>query len=567
MRWLLPMLTVLSVMRISVLTITSVILIQSIFGVSNDSIIVWLNICLGFIIIHMCTEIIRFRFVKDTRIILTLFSTGFWIVFINFADLKLFMVDNTYRLQEFVSAVTLAIILPYLYQNLGRVFSVFQRFKLGYRLIVTLSFLLVIAIGTILLMLPISLRDEGTSLRIVDAFFTATSAVCVTGLTVVDTATYFSRFGQVIILVLIQIGSLGLVTITTSMVALLGRKISQTNRLSAQSSLSALSDYSLMQYIAFSLIFTFIFELIIAIPLFIKFYRLMPLGDSIFYALFFAISSFCNAGFSLFTDSLESFRADFVVNITIMISIFVGGLGFGTWLNIQNNLTNRRSRPLSLQTKVALNTSLILAVAGAVGFFILERDASLKDFSVYEKTLASMFASVNMRTAGFNTINLADTKDASRLMSVVLMYIGAAPGSTGGGIKTTTFVVLIAYARASLANHKDITLYGKRIEESIAHQAWTLVFYSIAWICLVTIILCYVDNLSLSQAMYETVSAYATVGLGLGITPELSTFSKLLLCATMILGRVGPTTIMLALARGNRKSNIVRGAAEKMSIG
>ncbi|MGL4676269.1 MAG: TrkH family potassium uptake protein [Brevinema sp.] len=567
MHYLLPIFNTLSTLRISALSITIFFLIEGIFGGVIPHIMVYLNICLIFIIIHMITEIIRYHYIKDTTIITTLFLAGFWIAFINVSNLEIFIVDNTYQLQTFINSITLSILLIYLYQNLRRLFTIFKKINIGYRLLITLSFLLVISVGTVLLMLPISTPPLSPNLTLVNAFFTAVSAVCVTGLVVVDTATYFSRFGQLIIMCLVQIGSLGLVTITTTLVALLGRKLSLTNQISAKSSLSASNNNSLTNYLGFALGFTLVVEIVIAIILFSRFSRILPLEDAIFYSIFHAITAFCNAGFSLFSDSLMGFRNDLTINFAIMGSIIIGGIGFGVWLDLKSRFIERKTKSIALQTSIALQMSLYLLILGTIAFFFLEKDNTLMGLSLSEKILSSLFTSVNLRTAGFNSIDLNQTNESSRLLSTALMYIGASPGSTGGGIKTTTFLVLLAYVRASLKNSPDITIFGKRVEDSLAHQAWTLVFNSLCWIFFVTLSLCYIDGFSLSEAVYETVSAYATVGVSTGVTGSLSNISKVLISITMILGRVGPTTIMLALNTSKPKSNLTRTPTERLSIG
>ncbi len=565
MHGFLSMLQVLSTIRVSVLSVTIFFLIQGVLGIPIPYIMLWLNICLFFIFIHLITEIVRYIYVKDTVIINSLFLAGIWIVFIDASDLDIFIVDNTFKLQTFINAITLSIMCIYLYQNLSRLFSVFRKIKIGHRLLITLSFLLVIAVGTVLLKLPIS--TVSSDLSLIDAFFTAVSAVCVTGLVVVDTATYFSRFGQMTIMFLVQIGSLGLVTITTTMVTLLGRRLSVSGQISAKNSISASNDNVLVNYLGFTLGFTFIVEFIMASILFIRFYQIFPLEDAIFYSIFHAVTAFCNAGFSLFSDSLVGFRTDPIINFVIMGSIFIGGLGFGIWLDLKTRFIDKKTKTISLQTAIALFFSIFLVVFGTVVFFFLEKNHSLVGFSTSEKIISSLFASVNLRTAGFNSIDLSQTNEASRLFSLLLMYVGASPGSTGGGIKTTTFLVLCAYVKASLSNSNDITIFGKRVRDSLGSQAWSLVFHSLSWIFIVTLALCYLNGISLSDSLYETVSAYATVGVSTGITGSLTNMSKILISITMILGRIGPTTIMLVLIRNTQKTALTRTPAEKLSIG
>ena len=515
----------------------------------------------------MITEFIRHYYLKDSTIITSLFLAGFWILFINISQTSIFIVNDILKLQTLFNAITIAILGVYLYQNLRRSFDIFTKIKISFRLLITLSFLLVIAIGTILLMLPVATPPLSPRLSLIDAFFTAVSAVCVTGLIVVDTATYFSRFGQIIIMGLIQIGSLGLVTITTTMVTLLGRKLSLTGQLSAKNSVSASGDNTLTNYLGFTISFTFLIEMSIALVLFTRFSKFLPLDDAIFYSIFHAVSSFCNAGFALFTDSLMGFDDDITINLAIMLSIIIGGLGFGIWLDIKDRFIHKETKSLSLQTIIAIRVSLILIVVGTLGFFILEKNNTLLDLPRHQQLLRSLFASVNLRTAGFNTIDLSQTNEASRLMSLLFMYIGASPGSTGGGIKTTTFVLLLAYVKASLNNSPDYIVFGKRIDDSLVNQAWSLAFNSLSWIFFVTLALCFFDNVSLSSAAYETVSAYGTVGVSTGITGSLSEISKTLIAITMILGRIGPTTVMLALINTSNKINLTRTPAEKISIG
>ena len=474
----LVVLNVLSITRISILSITIFFLAQGILRVPIPYITLWLDLCLLFIFIHMITEFIRHYYLKDSTIITSLFLAGFWILFINISQTSIFIVNDILKLQTLFNAITIAILGVYLYQNLRRSFDIFTKIKISFRLLITLSFLLVIAIGTILLMLPVATPPLSPRLSLIDAFFTAVSAVCVTGLIVVDTATYFSRFGQIIIMGLIQIGSLGLVTITTTMVTLLGRKLSLTGQLSAKNSVSASGDNTLTNYLGFTISFTFLIEMSIALVLFTRFSKFLPLDDAIFYSIFHAVSSFCNAGFALFTDSLMGFDDDITINLAIMLSIIIGGLGFGIWLDIKDRFIHKETKSLSLQTIIAIRVSLILIVVGTLGFFILEKNNTLLDLPRHQQLLRSLFASVNLRTAGFNTIDLSQTNEASRLMSLLFMYIGASPGSTGGGIKTTTFVLLLAYVKASLNNSPDYIVFGKRIDDSLVNQAWSLAFNS-----------------------------------------------------------------------------------------
>ncbi|MGL4388658.1 MAG: TrkH family potassium uptake protein, partial [Brevinema sp.] len=537
----------LSLIRISLLSITLFYLIEGIFHLSVPELPFLLSILMIFILINIITDHLKMKTFKYPKIAITMFASFFWIIFIKTSRLEIFMVNNTYHIQSLICSITASILGLYLYQNCRNLFKVFGKIKISSRLLVVFSFLIVIAIGTALLMLPISITNSSIKITAVDAFFTAVSAVCVTGLTVLDTATIFSRFGQIVILTLIQIGALGLVTITTVFLAMLGRKLSMTEQLSAKDSASSSKgDKSLTKFLSFTLGFTLIVEFIIALMLFTRFYKILPFSEAIFYSIFHAVSAFCNAGFALFSNSLVDFRSDGIINIAIMAAIAIGGMGFSVWQDIYHHFSKKESKQLQLATMIALRMSLILTVVGAVFFFISEFYYSLNTLPLHEKLLSSLFASVNLRTAGFNTVDLSQTGETSRLLSLILMYIGASPGSTAGGIKTTTFFVLYSSFKAAIKNDYQPVIYGRQLDMSIIHQAWALVFNSLAWIMSVSLIICHVEHLPLSSVLYETFSAFATVGVSTGITSYLSNLSKILLCVTMILGRVGATTVMLA---------------------
>jgi len=556
-----------SFVRIIIISITSIILIQGILEIPIPYLPLWLNLSLAISVIHIITEYFRYIFIKNTQIITTVYLVLFWLLFVTFSNFKIFMIDNTYNLQIVSNSFTLVILIIYLFQNLRRSVEIFAKIKISSRLLITLSFLIVIVIGTILLMLPISINDHNTSISLINAFFTAVSAVCVTGLIVVDTATYFSRFGQIVILGLIQIGGLGLVTITTVFISLLGRNLSLTGHLSAKDSISQTIDRSLTNYLGFILGFTIVIELVIAVLLYIRFIDFLPFQTALFYSIFHAISAFCNAGFALFSDSFIGFNNDILINISIMCAVIIGGLGFGVWLELQSHYIEKNSKKLTLQTLITISVSTGLTILGTLLFYFFEKDQSLQYFTMGNQFLSSLFASVNLRTSGFNNIDLTYISEPTRLVSIFLMYIGASPGSTGGGIKTTSFLVLWASVHAGIRKG-NIMLFGRHIDESLVMQTWILVFNSITWILLVTLLICYFDKLSLSEALYETVSAFGTVGSSVGATPKLGTISKVLISITMILGRIGPTTIMLALlGRNANKASLIRRPTENISIG
>lgn len=559
--------TVLALIRIIILSVTSFFLIQGILEIPVVHLPFWLDLSLLMCVLHIGVSFIRFAVYKNSTFAYPSLFLLFWVLFIKAANFKIFLVDNTFRTQTLFSAVTLAIIAIYLYQNLRRSFRAIAKFKLDSRLTIMLSFLLVIMLGTGLLVLPISSAVPGSNISLIDAFFTACSAVCVTGLIVIDTATQFSRFGQIVILVLIQIGSLGLVTITSVFINLIGQNLSVRSQLSAKDVFGAQEgDYSLVQFLQFVLGFTLAVELIIAVILFGRFITQMPFADAAFFSVFHAISAFCNAGFALFSNSFVPYRSDFWVNAALMSAIVIGGMGFAVWQDVKRYF-EQKTLKLRLQSLIALRLSLILIIIGTALFWILENNNILIGMSPKEKFLSSLFASVNLRTAGFNSVDLSESNQASRFMSVLLMYIGASPGSTGGGIKTTTFMIILATVSQTVNHNNDIIIYGRRVAGSIVFQAWTLIFNSMIWITGTTLLICAVEPFSLSDALYETVSAYATVGVSTGITPLLSTFSKILIAITMILGRVGPTTVMLALVGKTAKKSLIRTPIEDLPIG
>ncbi|MGL4367054.1 MAG: TrkH family potassium uptake protein [Brevinemataceae bacterium] len=560
----------LSIVRITILGIAIFVLIQGVLEMPISYLPLVINLTLFITVIHLISEIISNKIMKNSKIMISVFSTVFWLIFINTSHTYIFMIDNSLKLQPLANSITLFVIAPYFYQNLRNSFAFFAKLNLNSRWIITLSFLLVIIFGTALLLLPMAIKPHKPPISVIDAFFTAVSAVCVTGLTVLDTATYFSRFGQIIILILIQIGSLGLVGITTVFISLLGQKLSLAGQLSARDSTSGLMGAnSLIYYLGFTLGFTLLIEAVIALLLFFKFSTILPLGEAIFFSIFHAVSAFCNAGFSLYSDSLVKFGDDLLINIPIMLAIIIGGLGFGFWLDINSRYLTKETKHLRLQNLIIIRVSTALILLGTFLFYIFEKEHVLNDLTLPQQILRSLFASVNMRTAGFNTIDLASTTESSRLLSMILMYIGASPGSTGGGIKTTSFMVLLATIISNMSSADDeVIIFGKQISKDIVIQTWVLLSSSLIWIFFVALSICHLDKVPLSDASYETVSAFATVGLSTGITPKLHIISKILISITMIIGRIGPTTVMLAFSgRKTAQTMLIRTPSESLSIG
>ena len=413
-------------------------------------------------------------------------------------------------------------------------------------------------------MLPVSSK-AGIITPFNEALFTSTSAVCVTGLVVQDTATYWSWFGQGIILVLIQIGGLGVITIAVSFALLSGRKISLMQRSVMQEAISAPKVGGIVRLTGFVLKGTFLVEFtaaFIMMPVFVKDFG----AKGIWMAIFHSISAFCNAGFDLMGTenvkyaSLTSYISHPLINITIMLLIIIGGIGFLTWEDILKN--KYRIKSYRMQTKVILTTSLLLILFPA--FFFFFRDFA--DMPMQERIFSSLFQAVTPRTAGFNTADLTMMTQDGLGIVIALMLVGGSPGSTAGGMKTTTLAVLIANTLACFRRKEDAQLFGRRIENSTVKNAATIFMMYIVFFFGGAIVISAVEDLSFSTCLFETASAIGTVGLTLGITPGLSVISQIILMILMFLGRVGGLTLIYAALSGSGKK-ISKLPQEKMTVG
>jgi trk system potassium uptake protein TrkH len=410
--------------------------------------------------------------------------------------------------------------------------------------IISLSFFFIISAGTILLFLPFSHQKP---VSFVDCLFTATSAVCVTGLTVLSTNNDFTLFGQLVLLALIQIGGLGLMVFTTLFSYLLGEKMSVFDRIVTQNAISAESLSVIYRFSLFIVISTFLFEAIGTMIFYKRFSSFMPVDKALFYSIFHSVSAFCNAGFSLYDNNFMDFRGDVLINLNLMSLIVIGGIGFPVIYNFYN-IFRRREKNLSLHTKIVLITTGVLIIGGAVVYFLLENGNLFKNFSTKEKILASFFASITARTAGFNTIDYSMARDATLLFTCVLMFIGASPASTGGGIKTTSFTLIVLNTFTVLRDRKLLSIFDREISYDSIRKSIVVFFLSLCLIVLNSILILFFDpEINLKNVMFEVFSAFGTVGLSTGITPKLSTFSKLILILTMFFGRVGPITIIFSL--------------------
>ncbi len=416
-----------------------------------------------------------------------------------------------------------------------------------------LSFTALIAIGTLLLTFPAA-TVTGNGTPLIDALFTATSATCVTGLVVKDTGGYFSFFGQLVILALIQLGGLGIMTFSASVAVLLGRRLAPGERRLVSEIVETPKDINIAQVVRYIFLFTLLAEGAGCLVLFLRWLLVFPTPAQAFYqALFHAVSAFCNAGFSLFPDSLVRYQNDIIVNLSFIILIVFGGLGFAVVHEIINRQTLRQGfrqtlRNLSVHSRLVLVTSGGLITIGAAVFFFLEYDRTLANLSLGTKLLASLFHSVTSRTAGFNTTPLTNLHPATLFLTIILMFIGASPGGTGGGIKTTTFAVLLLQLRNHLLKRNEIVVGHRAVPGDTVVKATTLTVSAVIVVTTVFFFLLLTETTPFQQLLFETVSAFGTVGLSTGITAGLKTVSKLAIILLMFAGRVGPLTLAMAMA-------------------
>ena len=444
------------------------------------------------------------------------------------------------------------------------------RFNLTPPRILVAGFAAIVLLGAFLLMLPISNAD-GIPLPFLDALFTSTSATCVTGLIVVDTGTHFTVFGQVVIMLLIQIGGLGFMTMATLFALALKKKISLKERLILQEALNQGSMEGIVRLIRKVILFAVCIEGTAAVLFSVRWAFDLPLGKAIYFGIFHAVSFFNNAGFDLFGSvsgpfsSLTSYVGDPIINLVSMLLIILGGIGF---IVLSDLVEYKRTRKLSLHTKIVLTMTGLLIVIGTVVIFIFEftNTRTLGSLNGWEKFWASLFQSVSPRTAGANTIDIGAMRQASQFFMVLLMFIGASPGSTGGGIKTTTFAILIGAVFAMIRGKEDIVIYRYRLAKDRIFKAVTLTLLSLFLVIIVSMILSTTEDHSFLMILFDTTSAFGTVGLSMGLTADLSDIGKVLLSLTMFAGRLGPLTLAYALGPKNERE-LYRHPEGKITIG
>jgi len=447
--------------------------------------------------------------------------------------------------------------------------TLFGKMKANSIQLIALGFAAIILLGAFLLMLPIANRT-GDSLPFLDALFTSTSATCVTGLVVYDTYTQFNLFGQIVILCLIQIGGLGFMTIATAFFTMTHRKIGLAERGILTESVNAFHIGGVVRLIKRVILCVIIFEGTGALLLAIRFCPQMGTVTGVYYAIFHSISAFCNAGFDLMGrfspyTSLVPYQSDILVNITVISLIVIGGLGFVVWDDIIEQ--RHHWSHYKLHTKIILVSTAVLIVGGAVLFYLMEKKNTLAEMTPVGKVLASLFQSVTPRTAGFNTVDIAALSEGGTMLSMLLMLIGASPGSTGGGIKTATVVAILAATVSYIRGDDDINIFRRRLEGGIVKRAYCSATIYVMLALLGTFLLVTLQGLPAKDAAFEALSAIGTVGLSTGVTRELNALSRAVIILLMYSGRVGSLTLAMAILSKVSKKNGFKNPEGKILIG
>lgn len=430
------------------------------------------------------------------------------------------------------------------------------------------GFFLIIMAGTLLLMTPFASRD-GQSEPFLNCLFTATSASCVTGLVVADTWTQWSLFGQIVLLIMIQLGGLGFISIGIFLSIVLRRKIGLKERGLMQESVNTLQIGGMVKLARKIILGTAIFEGAGAVLLSIRFIPEYGLLRGMWYGIFHSVSAFCNAGFDLLGhtlpyNSLCAYTGDWLVIGTISTLIVVGGIGFIVWDDLSRKKWNFRK--YMLHTKIVLVSTAVLLLAGTVLFYLLERDNLLVGMSASEQFLACFFSAVTPRTAGFNNVDTAALTDGSKFLSAILMFIGGSPGSTAGGIKTTTLAVLLLCVLSNIRQTHGVEIFGRRLEESAIRQSASILTINLCLMLTASVLIMVAQNLPMSDVFFETCSAIGTSGMSTGITRSLSTFSRVMIILLMYCGRIGSLSFALAFTRSDRKPH-VQNPTERITVG
>ena len=449
-----------------------------------------------------------------------------------------------------------------------------KKFKLSTTQIILLSFLAVILIGSVLLALPIS-SASGDAVPYLDALFTATTSTCVTGLVTLPTVSTWSVFGQIVIMLLIQIGGLGVITVITGLMILLNKKMGISDRLLIQDAFNLNTMSGLIKFVKNVLLGTVIIEGIGAVLYMIVFVPDFG-ARGIWISIFNSVSAFCNAGIDIFAEnSLCDYATNPLINAVTSVLIILGGLGYIVWWDVlrviksRSGKNNKIFKHLTLHSKIAITVTAGLILVGAIFIFIFEysNPLTIGDLSLFDKIQVSFFQSITTRTAGFATIPQENLTNASATISIILMIIGGSPVGTAGGVKTVTFAILVCSAFATIRNKKSASLFGRRVSEESIKKAVAVVVAFLTICTLSTILLMATNNVSAIDAVYETVSATATVGLSRNLTATLNAFGKLIIIVTMYFGRVGPISLAVALGSKNESQNVISEPTEDISIG
>lgn len=440
--------------------------------------------------------------------------------------------------------------------------------KVSPSLLIGLSFIIIMFISSILLYMPFTQYDGNEPVRYIDSLFTVTSALCVTGLVSVDTATVYNVYGKIIIIILIQLGGLGILTFSSMIVLLISNKMTYFTKKVIQEDLNYNILSNIPAYIKQVAFIVFSIELLGAFVLFTEFIKKYSFFKALVYSLFHSISAFCNAGFALYTDNLASYKTNFTINLTIISLIVLGGLGFSVILDFYYRIKGSRKYFL-VTTKFSLYMTAILLIGGAVIIFLLEYTNSytIANLDLKGKVLVSLFESTTLRTAGFSTVDQVLFRPVTKIISLILMFIGAGPGSTGGGIKTTTLGVIIFGVYYSIKN-KDIIFSKRTITVELYKKATAIVFIAILYLIIAYLLLVSIENGEyLLELLYELISAFGTVGLSLNFTSRLHDLSKLIIIMTMFIGRIGPLTLAIALSKNNNTKEKYKYPVENILIG
>ena len=435
-----------------------------------------------------------------------------------------------------------------------------------------LSFAGLILAGAFLLWFPFS--SSGEQLDFIDALFTSTSAVCVTGLAVLDIGKELSFAGQIITIFLFQIGGLGIITFSVFLFGIMGRGISFREREIVQTTFLHTPKLDFFLILKAVLVYTLIIESIGIISLFIRFSQEFPSGKAFYYAVYHAISAFNNCGYSLFSDNLMGYQGDWIINMTIMLLIIIGGIGFVVQHEVVSRFRSKRNR-LSVHSKIVIYATVFLILSGAILFYFFERNHIIQDMPLQSQILVSFFQSITPRTAGFNTVDIGSLQNDTILIMIILMFIGASPGSTGGGIKTTSATLLLLLIWNRWKGYEEVNVFNRTIPKEQITKTISIIFAAALSICLITSILLLAGggNLPPHQSrhffveyLFETVSAFGTVGLSMGITPNMNDLQKLAIIIMMFAGRVGPLTLAFSLALRSARKGITY-AEETVMVG